>query len=100
MKCHVMNQRLGLKVCRYLMRETSSLNSLTISKLMSQGVFNIKGLSIMTNEDLFIQIENLRLKMISVGLSKGFTSAETVRLSERLDRLINLQMGLIEELTA
>ncbi|MEH7096650.1 aspartyl-phosphate phosphatase Spo0E family protein [Neobacillus vireti] len=54
----------------------------------------------MKNEDLFLQIENLRLKMITVGLSKGFTSAETVRLSERLDRLINLQMGLIEELTA
>ncbi|MFL6554846.1 MAG: Spo0E family sporulation regulatory protein-aspartic acid phosphatase [Bacillus sp. (in: firmicutes)] len=54
----------------------------------------------MTNDDLFVQIENLRNKMIRVGLSKGFTSVETVRLSERLDKLINLQMGLLTKLSA
>ncbi|MBV7504183.1 aspartyl-phosphate phosphatase Spo0E family protein [Bacillus sp. sid0103] len=54
----------------------------------------------MNNEDLFVQIENLRIKMISVGLAKGFTSVETVRLSERLDKLINLQMGLLSKISA
>jgi hypothetical protein len=54
----------------------------------------------MTNEDLFVQIENLRIKMIRVGLSKGFTSVETVSLSERLDKLINLQMGLLTKISA
>ncbi|WML24736.1 aspartyl-phosphate phosphatase Spo0E family protein [Neobacillus sp. OS1-33] len=54
----------------------------------------------MKNEDLFIQIENLRNKMVRAGLSKGFTSAETVTLSERLDKLINLQMGLLTNISA
>ena len=54
----------------------------------------------MTNEDLFVQIENLRNRMIRVGLSKGFTSVETVRLSERLDQLINIQMGLLSKISA
>lgn len=54
----------------------------------------------MNNEDLFVQIENLRVKMITVGLSKGFTSVETVSLSERLDNLINVQMGLLEKISA
>ncbi|MEH7076488.1 aspartyl-phosphate phosphatase Spo0E family protein [Neobacillus drentensis] len=54
----------------------------------------------MTNENLFMQIENLRNNMIRVGLSKGFTSAETVSLSERLDKLINLQMGLFSKVSA
>ncbi len=53
----------------------------------------------MTNEDLFLQIENLRNKMITTGLSKGFTSVETVRLSERLDTLINEHMALPEEIS-
>jgi hypothetical protein len=92
-------QHEACKKCRYLMMKTSSVNPLTTSKLNPQVVLN-KELWQMKNEELFLQIENLRLKMITVGLSKGFTSAETVRLSERLDRLINLQMGLIEELTA
>ncbi|MDR7239561.1 aspartyl-phosphate phosphatase Spo0E family protein [Neobacillus drentensis] len=54
----------------------------------------------MKNEDLFVQIENLRNKMIRTGLSKGFTSAETVTLSERLDKLIYLQMGLLTKMSA
>lgn len=54
----------------------------------------------MSKEDLFNQIENLRVKMITVGLSQGFTSVETVRLSERLDRLINVQMGLLDTISA
>jgi hypothetical protein len=54
----------------------------------------------MTNNDLFIQIENLRKRMISEGLSNGFTSVETVSLSQRLDKLINLQMGLLGKISA
>jgi hypothetical protein len=48
----------------------------------------------MVNNDLFEQIEILRRKMIYVGMSKGFTSKETIILSEKLDSLINLQMRL------
>jgi hypothetical protein len=44
------------------------------------------------NNDLRESIEQLRIKMISVGMSKGFTSEETIKLSKRLDYLINLQM--------
>jgi hypothetical protein len=54
----------------------------------------------MKNEDLFVQIENLRNTMIRAGLSKGFTSVETVSLSERLDKLINIQMGLLSKISA
>jgi hypothetical protein len=44
------------------------------------------------NNDLRERIEKLRTKMISVGMSEGFTSDETVKLSKKLDHLINLQM--------
>jgi hypothetical protein len=54
----------------------------------------------MTNKDLFMQIENLRIRMITVGLSKGFTSVETVSLSQRLDKLINMQMNLLNKISA
>ena len=47
----------------------------------------------MTNEALVKQIELLRNIMISTGMSKGFTSSETITLSEKLDNLINLHMG-------
>jgi len=80
------------------MMKTISLNALSVGKLKS--LVQDKEQRKMTNEDLFIQIENLRLKMITVGLSKGFTSVETVKLSERLDRLINLQMGLVGKISA
>jgi hypothetical protein len=43
----------------------------------------------MNKEDLIIKIEMLREKMILVGMSKGFTSSETVNLSENLDKLLN-----------
>lgn len=49
----------------------------------------------MKNVDLIIKIETLRKKMISVGLSKGFTSPETIKLSETLDKLLNIQMGIL-----
>jgi hypothetical protein len=78
--------------------KTILLNSLTIGTLISSS--KNKEFLIMTNEDLFIKIEQLRKTMITVGLSKGFTSVETVRLSERLDKLINLQMGLLNKISA
>jgi hypothetical protein len=46
------------------------------------------------NNDLFEQIEMLRRKMISVGMSNGLTSKETIILSKKLDNLMNLQMRL------
>lgn len=48
----------------------------------------------MTNYELIKQIEKLRKKMISVGMTKGFTSFETIKLSKKLDYLLNLQMGV------
>jgi hypothetical protein len=78
--------------------KTILLNPLTIGTLNSSS--KNKEFLKMTNEDLFIKIEHLRKTMISVGLSKGFTSVETVRLSERLDKLINIQMGLLNKISA
>ncbi|MDQ1000572.1 hypothetical protein QFZ28_000972 [Neobacillus niacini] len=43
----------------------------------------------MIREELIEQIESLRRIMISVGMSKGFTSTETIRLSKTLDELLN-----------
>jgi hypothetical protein len=42
--------------------------------------------------DLFEEIENLRKKMIAVGMTNGFTSKETIKYSEKLDTLINQHM--------
>lgn len=46
----------------------------------------------MNNEDLINRIEMLREKMISVGMTKGFTSPETIKLSKSLDKFLNLRM--------
>ncbi|MCQ6281956.1 aspartyl-phosphate phosphatase Spo0E family protein [Bacillus sp. EB600] len=43
------------------------------------------------DNDLNELIEKLRKKMISVGMSKGLTSQETINLSRKLDNLLNLQ---------
>ncbi|MEH7177620.1 aspartyl-phosphate phosphatase Spo0E family protein [Neobacillus vireti] len=50
--------------------------------------------------DLVVKIENVRKQMINVGMSSGFTSEETIRLSKKLDNLINLQMKLFSNLSA
>ncbi|MFS0776089.1 aspartyl-phosphate phosphatase Spo0E family protein [Neobacillus sp. 3P2-tot-E-2] len=39
------------------------------------------------------KIENIRNKMISVGMSEGLTSPNTIKLSEILDKLINLKLS-------
>jgi hypothetical protein len=48
----------------------------------------------MPNTDLLKQIELVRKKMVSVGMSKGFTSADTIKLSKMLDSLLNSEMRL------
>jgi hypothetical protein len=80
------------------MMKTILLYSLSIGTLSTSS--KIEEFLMMTNDDLFTKIEHLRKTMISVGLSKGFTSVETVKLSEKLDKLINLQMGLLEKISA
>jgi hypothetical protein len=50
--------------------------------------------AVVDTEDLIIKIETLREKMVSVGLSKGFSSPETIRLSENLDKLLNIQQKI------
>lgn len=47
----------------------------------------------MSNEDLIKKIEIIRNKMITVGMSEGFTSADTIKLSETLDKLIYLKLS-------
>ncbi|WP_251548814.1 aspartyl-phosphate phosphatase Spo0E family protein [Neobacillus muris] len=47
----------------------------------------------MSKKDLMNRIEVVREQMISTGMSKGFTSPETIRLSHMLDRLIILKMS-------
>ncbi|WP_406603182.1 aspartyl-phosphate phosphatase Spo0E family protein [Neobacillus dielmonensis] len=44
--------------------------------------------------ELTFQIELLRNKMIRVGISKGLTASETIKLSEALDSLICLQLKM------
>jgi hypothetical protein len=44
--------------------------------------------------DLMKKIEILRTKMISVGMSEGLTSPNTIKLSQELDKLINLKLRL------
>ncbi|MCQ6280485.1 aspartyl-phosphate phosphatase Spo0E family protein [Bacillus sp. EB600] len=46
----------------------------------------------MNNETLLKDIEKLRKRMIAVGESQGLASEETIKLSKKLDILINLQM--------
>lgn len=48
----------------------------------------------MNNEVLLKDIENLRKKMIAVGLAKGIASEETIKLSKKLDNLIKLKMKI------
>ncbi|WP_313771776.1 aspartyl-phosphate phosphatase Spo0E family protein [Neobacillus niacini] len=47
------------------------------------------------NIDLVDYIELVRDQMIFAGMSSGFTSEETVRLSKKLDTLLNLQMKIL-----
>ncbi|MGP4108822.1 Spo0E family sporulation regulatory protein-aspartic acid phosphatase [Virgibacillus sp. L01] len=43
-----------------------------------------------TTEKLLERIEFLRDKMTDVALKKGFTSVESITISQELDRLLNL----------
>ncbi|MFC3014946.1 aspartyl-phosphate phosphatase Spo0E family protein [Virgibacillus litoralis] len=43
-----------------------------------------------TTEKLLERIEFLRNKMTDVALEKGFTSIESITISQELDRLLNL----------
>ncbi|MDZ5472190.1 aspartyl-phosphate phosphatase Spo0E family protein [Bacillus sp. 31A1R] len=40
-------------------------------------------------KSIWREIEQKRLEMISVGLTKGFTDRMTVEISQELDRLLN-----------
>jgi hypothetical protein len=46
-----------------------------------------------SNEDLIKKIEIIRNKMISVGMIEGFTSPDTIKISETLDKLIYLKLN-------
>ena len=52
------------------------------------------------NKDLIKRIEKLRKKMISVGMTKGFTAEETINLSQELDNLLNLTRILLRKTSA
>jgi Spo0E like sporulation regulatory protein len=45
------------------------------------------------NDELTKKIELIRGKMISTGMTEGFTSPGTVSLSQMLDQLLNLKMS-------
>jgi hypothetical protein len=47
----------------------------------------------MNTSDLIMKIETLRELLISVGMTHGFTSPETIQLSEMLDKLLNQLMS-------
>jgi len=42
-----------------------------------------------TSEKLLEHIEVLRNKMMTVAIEKGFTSKESIKLSQELDRMLN-----------
>lgn len=50
------------------------------------------------NDTLQEHIEELREEMISVGMEHGFTSEETLKISRKLDDLINLQIRKLQQL--
>jgi hypothetical protein len=43
-------------------------------------------------EELMIKIEWVREKMISSGMTHGFNSPETIKISQTLDKLLNKLM--------
>ncbi|MGG3662957.1 aspartyl-phosphate phosphatase Spo0E family protein [Bacillus gobiensis] len=43
---------------------------------------------------LVLDIEQKRNELINVGMVKGFTDKQTIKLSEELDQLINLSMKI------
>ncbi|MBU5266487.1 aspartyl-phosphate phosphatase Spo0E family protein [Virgibacillus proomii] len=43
-----------------------------------------------TTDNLLKRIEFLRNKMTMVALEKGFTNLESIKISQELDRLLNL----------
>ncbi|MBI0577927.1 aspartyl-phosphate phosphatase Spo0E family protein [Neobacillus cucumis] len=44
-----------------------------------------------------VAVEILRKKLVSMGMSNGLTSVETIKISQKLDYLINIQMGISKE---
>jgi hypothetical protein len=52
------------------------------------------------NNDLIKRIEKLRKEMISVGMTKGYTAEETIKLSQELDNLLNLTRILLRKTSA
>ncbi|PLS04014.1 aspartyl-phosphate phosphatase Spo0E family protein [Neobacillus cucumis] len=48
----------------------------------------------MSSEELCKTIEVIRMKLIEVGMSQGLTASDTIKLSEILDKLINIKMGV------
>lgn len=47
----------------------------------------------MSNDNLMEIIEIIRTKLIEVGMIEGFTSPNTIKLSETLDKLINIKLS-------
>lgn len=52
------------------------------------------------NNNLVDYIELVREQMILAGMTSGFTSEETVKLSKKLDKLLNMQMKIFSKLSA
>jgi len=49
----------------------------------------VKGYKNVIRQTLIIEIETTREIMIVTGLKEGFTSKNTIRLSKRIDHLLN-----------
>lgn len=50
------------------------------------------------SSDLISEIEKKRIEMIQIGLAKGFTNEETVKLSQEVDDLINQSFKIDQKL--
>lgn len=53
----------------------------------------------MCKEELLIKIEELRNKMVTVGMSSSFKDEKVIRLSEQLDRLLIRYQHLYESIS-
>ncbi|MCM3569228.1 aspartyl-phosphate phosphatase Spo0E family protein [Neobacillus mesonae] len=51
----------------------------------------------MISTNILKNIATVRKNMISAGMSKGFTSPETIKLSQTLDKLMNQQMNRLNQ---
>ena len=65
--------------------------------LMIYGVREEKHAKMGSHKPTLKEIENLRHLLVQSALDKGFTNNETIRVSQRLDHLLNRYSNIIQK---